>query len=121
MLHPSFWLFLALTGTIPACHLSSQWVRPFPSPSAPGDRRSEHPIARYGPSKSRVFDFSPFSATWKIPSIEDDRRKRQAFWTAEWKVMGGNAWGGGGGVVGEGMFHDGAGGPWGIEREIIGL
>ena len=38
--------------------------------------------------------------------------------------MGGNAWGGGGGwggVVGEGMFHEGAGGPWGMEREIIGL
>ena len=29
MLHPSFWHFLALTGTIPACHLSSKWVRPF--------------------------------------------------------------------------------------------
>ena len=39
--------------------------------------------------------------------------------------MGGNAWGRGGGgggcVVGEGMFHEGAGGPWGMEREIIGL
>ena len=29
--------------------------------------------------------------------------------------------GGGGGMVGEGMFHEGAGGPWGMEREIIGL
>ena len=28
---------------------------------------------------------------------------------------------GGGGLVGEGMFHEGAGGPWGMEREIIGL
>ena len=90
-------LLLALTGTIPACHLSSQWDRPLPSTSASGDRRSEHPITRCGPSKSRVRDFTPFSATWKIPSIEDDRRKRQAFWTAEWKVMGGNAFGGGGG------------------------
>ena len=86
-------LFLGLAGgTIPACHLSSQLVRPSPSPSAPGDRRSGHPIARYGPSKSRVWDFSPFSTAWKIPSLGDDRRKRQAFWTVETKVMGGNAW-----------------------------
>ena len=37
--------------------------------------------------------------------------------------MGGNAWGGGGGggVVAEGIFHEGAGGPWGMKREIIGL
>ena len=33
----------------------------------------------------------------------------------------GGGGGGGGGVVGEGMFHEGAGGPWGMEREIIGL
>ena len=84
-------LFLVLRGTIPACHLSSQWVRPSQSPSAPGDRRSGHPIAKYGPSKSRVWDFSPFSAAWKIPSLGDDRRKRQAFWTVEAKVVGGNA------------------------------
>ena len=32
--------------------------------------------------------------------------------------MGRNAWGGGGG---DGMFHEGAGGPWGMEREKIGL
>ena len=65
---------------------------PSPSPSAPGDRRSSQPVARYGTSKSRVWDFSPFSATWKIPSLGDDRRKRQAFWTVEARVMGGNAW-----------------------------
>ena len=38
--------------------------------------------------------------------------------------MGGNALGGGGGgggVVGEGIFHEGAGGPWGMKQEIIGL
>ena len=34
---------------------------------------------------------------------------------------GGKRLGGGPGVVGEGMFHEGAGGPWGMEREIIGL
>ena len=34
---------------------------------------------------------------------------------------GGGGGGGGGGVVGKGMFHEGAGGPWGMEREIIGL
>ena len=34
------------------------------------------------------------------------------------KRLGGR---GGGGVVGEGMFHEGAGGPWGMERERIGL
>ena len=43
MLHPSFWV---LRGTIPTCHLSSQWVRPSPSPSAPGDRRSGHPLCQ---------------------------------------------------------------------------
>ena len=31
--------------------------------------------------------------------------------------MGGNAWGGGG----DGMFHEGAGGPCGMQREKIGL
>ena len=86
---PSFWV---LRGTILACQLSSQWVRPSPSPSASGDRRSGLLIARYGPSKSRVWDFSSFSAAWKIPSLGDDRRKRQAFWTVEAKVLGGNAW-----------------------------
>ena len=45
-----------------------------------------------GPSKSHVWDFSPFSAAWKILSLGDDRRKRLAFWTVEAKVMGGNAW-----------------------------
>ena len=93
MFYPSFWV---LRGTIPACHLSSQWVRPSPSPSAPGDRLSGHPIASYGPSKSRVWDFSLFSAAWKILSLGDDRRKRLAFWTVEAKVMGGNDGGGDG-------------------------
>ena len=97
MLHPSFWV---LRGTISACHLSSQWVRPSPSPSAPGDRRSGHPIARYGPSKSRVWDFSPFSAAWKILSFRDDRRKQQAFWKVDAKVMGGNTCGGDGSLRG---------------------
>ena len=40
MINPFFWV---LWGTIPACHLSSQWVRPSPSPSAPVDRRSGTP------------------------------------------------------------------------------
>ena len=37
----------------------------------------------------------------------------------------GNLWaetlGGGGGGFGEGMFYERAGGPWGLERDIIGL
>ena len=117
MLHPSFWV---LRGTIPACHLSSQWVRPSPSPSAPGDRRSGYPIARYGPSKSCVSDFSPFSVALKIPSLGDDRWKRQPFWTVEAKVMGGNAWWRGWVPkgIGEDMFHEAVGGPWCMEREI---
>ena len=86
-------LFLGLTGY----HSGLPLVVPLgsappPSPSAPGDRRSGHPIPRYGPSKSRVGDFSSFSAAWKIPSLGDDRRKREGFWTVEEKVMGGNAW-----------------------------
>ena len=115
VLHPSFWV---LRGTIPACHLSSQWLRP--SPSAPGDRRSGHPITRYGPLKSRVWDFSLFSTAWKIPSFRDDRRKRQAFWTVEAKVMCGNAWWWGWVPkgIGEDMFHEAVGGPWCMEREI---
>ena len=44
-----------------------------------GQCQSGHPIARYEPSKSSVWDFSPFSAAWKIPSLGDDRRKWQAF------------------------------------------
>ena len=36
--------------------------------------------------------FFPFFSAWKIPSLGHDRRKRQAFWTVEAKVMGGNAW-----------------------------
>ena len=50
-------LFLALFGRYgyySDLPLVVPMVRPFPSPSAPGDRRYEHPIARYGPSKSRV-------------------------------------------------------------------
>ena len=83
-------LFLGIAGY----HSGLPLVVPMGSalPIAIGDRRSGHPIARYGPSKSRVWDFSPFSAAWKIPSLGDDRRKRQAFWTVEVKVMGGNAW-----------------------------
>ena len=84
-------LFLGLAGY----HSDLPLVVPMgsapPSPSAPGNRRSGNPIARYGPSKSRVWDLSRFSAAWKIPSIGDDRRKWQAFWTVETKVMGGNA------------------------------
>ena len=62
-------LFLALAGYHSGLPLVVPMVRPSPSPSAPGDRRSGHPIARYGPSKSCVWDFSPFSAAWKIPSL----------------------------------------------------
>ena len=36
--------------------------------------------------------FPLFSASWKIPSLGDDWRKRQTFWMIEAKVMGGNAW-----------------------------
>ena len=36
--------------------------------------------------------FFRFTAAWKILSFRDDWRKRQAFWTVEAKVMGGNAW-----------------------------
>ena len=76
MLPPSFWV---LRGTIPACQLSSQLVRPSPSPSAPGDRRSGHTIARYGPSKLRDWDFSPFSTAWKIPSLREESAKAAGF------------------------------------------
>ena len=85
-------LFLGLAGYHFGLPLVVTMGSAPPSPSAPGDRRSGHPIGRYGPSKSCVWDFSPFSATWKIPSLGDDRRKRQAFWTVKAKVMGGHAW-----------------------------
>ena len=82
-------LFLGIAGY----HSSFPLVVPMGSalPIAIGDRQSGHPIARYGPSKPPVWDFSPFSAAWKILSFRDDRRKRQAFWTVEAKVIGGNA------------------------------
>ena len=41
---------------------------------------------------ARLGFFFPFSAEWKIPSLGDDRRKRQVVWTVEAKVMGGNVW-----------------------------
>ena len=115
-------LFLALTCISPACHLSFQWIWPFPSPSAPGDCRSDHPIARYVPSKSHVSNFSPFSVTWKIHRLRTIDGNSKIFGRSMGKLWaetlrGG---GGGGGVV-EGMFLEGAGGPWGMEREIIGL
>ena len=83
-------LFLGIAGY----HSGLPLVVPMGSalPIAIGDRRSGHPIARYGTSKSRIWDFSPFSAAWKIPSFRDDRRKPQDLWTVEAKVMGGNAW-----------------------------
>ena len=82
-------LFLGLAGY----HSCLPLVVPMGSalPIVIGDRRSGHPIVRYGPSKSRVLDFSPISVGLKIPSFGDDRQKRQAFWTVEAKVMGGNA------------------------------
>ena len=92
MLHPSFWVFLGLMGYHSGLPLVVPMGSALPIAFGAGDRRSGQPIARYGPSKSRVWDFSPYPATWKIPSFEDDRRKRQAFWTVEEKVMGGNAW-----------------------------
>ena len=117
MLHPFFWV---LRGTILATHLLSYWVRPSPSPSEEGDRLSGHPIARYGPSKSHVGNFFPFSATWKIPSFEVDWRERQAFWTVEKKVIGGNAWWRGwvSQGIGEDMFQEALGGSRCMEREI---
>ena len=74
-------LFLGIAGY----HSGLPLVVPMGSalPIVIGDRRSGHPIARYGPSKSRVWDFSQFSAAWKIPSFRDDQRKRQAIWTFE--------------------------------------
>ena len=36
--------------------------------------------------------FFPVFCRVEDPSLGDDRRKRQAFWTVEAKVMGGNAW-----------------------------
>ena len=80
-------LFLFLAGYHSGLPLVVPMSSALPSPSAPGDRRSGHPIARYGPSKSCVRDLFPLSAAWKIPSLGDDRRKRQAFWTVEAKVM----------------------------------
>ena len=84
--------FLGLAGYHSGLPLVVQMGSALPTPSAPGDRRSGHPIARYGPSKLRALDFSPFSAEYKIPSLGDDQRKRQAFWTVEAKVMGRNVW-----------------------------
>ena len=85
-------LFLGLAGFHSGLPLVVPMGSALPIAIGTSDSRSGHPIARYGPSKSRVWDFSPFSAAWKIPSLGDDRRKRKAFWTVEAKVMGGNTW-----------------------------
>ena len=66
-------LFLGLAGHHFGLPLVVPMGSALPIPSAPGDLRFGHPIARYGPSKSRVWDFSPFSAAWKIPSLGYDR------------------------------------------------
>ena len=81
-------LFLGLAGYHFGLPLVVPMSSPSPSPSTPGDSRSGHPITRDKPSKLRVWDFSSFFAA----SFRDDRRKRQAFWTVEAKVMGGNLW-----------------------------
>ena len=85
-------LFLGLAGNHSDLPLVVPMGSALPIAIGAGDCRSGHPIARYGPSKSCVWDLSPFSAALKIPSLGDDRQKRQAFWPVEAKVMGGNAW-----------------------------
>ena len=58
-------------------------------------------------------------------SIRASNRKTRAVETTSFLDGRGECYGrkrlGGGAGVGKGMFHDGAGGPWGMEREIIGL
>ena len=85
-------LFLGLAGYRSGLPLVVPMGSALPIAIGAGRSSIGHPIARYGPSKWRVLDFFPFSAAWKIPSFRDDGRKRQAFWTVEAKVMGGNAW-----------------------------
>ena len=83
-------LFLGLAGY----HCGLPLVVPMGSALPIGAGRSSirSPDRKIRAVESRVWDFSPFSAVWKIPSLGDDRRKRKAFWTVEAKVMGGNAW-----------------------------
>ena len=113
-------LFLGLTGY----HSGLPLVVPMGSalPITIGTGRSS---IRSSDRKIRAVEiarlgFSLFSAAWKIPSLRDDRRKRQAFWTIEAKVMGGNAlWRGWVPLgIGEDMFHEAVGGSWCMEREI---
>ena len=81
-------LFLGLTGY----HSGHPLVVPTGSalPIAIGGGRSSirSPDRKIWAVKIARREFFPFSATWKIPSFEDDRRKRQAFWTVDEKVMG---------------------------------
>ena len=85
-------LFLGLTGY----HSGLPLVVPKGSalPIAIGAGRSSirSPDCKIRAVKIARLDFSSFSTTWKIPSFDDDRRKRQDFWTVEEKVMGGNVW-----------------------------
>ena len=123
MLHPLFLALLALTGTIPACHLSTQKVRPFPSPSAPGDRpirASDRQIRAVEIARSEISPrFLRHGRSHRLRTIGGNGK---LFGRPGGKVIGETLGGGGGGVVvGEGMFHEGAGGSWGMEREIIGL
>ena len=96
---PSFWLFLAITGTISACHLSSLWVRPFPSPSAPGDRRSSIRSQDTG-RRNRASEISPrFLRNGRSRRLSTIGGNSKLFGRPSGKLWGETLGGGGGGGV----------------------
>ena len=86
MLHPSFWL-LRVLFRLATCH---------PNGFGPSHRHRRWAIvdssirSQDTGSRNRASEISPRFPTRKIPSFEDDQRKRQAFLTAEGHGTGDN-------------------------------
>ena len=62
--------------------------------------------------------FLPVFCDMEDPIVRGRSAKTANFLDDRGESYGRKRWGGGGG---DGMFHEGAGGPWGMEREKIGL
>ena len=85
-------LFMGLAGYHSGLPLVVPMVSALPIAIGVGRSSIRSPDRKRRAVEIARLDFSPFSVAWKIPSLGDDRRKRQAFWMVEAKVMGGNAW-----------------------------
>ena len=85
-------LFLGLAGYHSGLPLVVTMGSAFPIAIDAGRSSIRSPDRKIRAVEIASLGFSPFYAAWKILSLGDDRRKRQAFSTVEVKVIGGNAW-----------------------------